>query len=141
QPLLEVAAIAGAGEERAHIERVDDAGLQDVGNVALDDLARQPLGDGGLADARITHIERVVLRTTAQDLQRPVDFRTAPDQRVHTSGGSFFVEVDGKLLEGAFALLLPVLLARILRSLHLGRLGRSLALADAVADVADRIET
>ena len=43
QPLLEVAAIAGAGEQRAHVERVDHRFLEHVGHVALDDLAREAL--------------------------------------------------------------------------------------------------
>ena len=73
QPLLEIAAIAGAGEQRAHVERVDDRRLEHVGDVALDDLARQAFGDRGFADAGIADIERVVLRAAAQDLHRPVD--------------------------------------------------------------------
>src|SRR5688572_30717375 len=35
QTLLEVAAIAGSGEQCAHVERVDHGGLENVGNVAL----------------------------------------------------------------------------------------------------------
>jgi hypothetical protein len=40
QPLLEVAAVTRAGEQRAHVEAVDDGFLQHVGHLALDDLAR-----------------------------------------------------------------------------------------------------
>src|SRR3546814_15501692 len=50
---------------------------------ALHDLARQAFRDGGLAHARIAHIERVVLRPAAEDLDRPVDFGSAADQRVN----------------------------------------------------------
>jgi hypothetical protein len=75
QPLLEIAAVAGAGEQRAHVERVNDGGLEHLGNVALDDLAREALGDRGLPDAGIADVERVVLRPAAQDLHRAVDLR------------------------------------------------------------------
>ncbi len=61
QPLLEIAAIAGAGQQRAHVERIDDRFLEHVGHVAFDDLARQTLRDRGFAHARIADIERVVL--------------------------------------------------------------------------------
>src|SRR3546814_14352036 len=50
---------------------------------SLHDLARQAFRDGGLAHARIAHIERVVLRPAAEDLDRPVDFGSAADQRVN----------------------------------------------------------
>src|SRR3546814_7440352 len=50
QPLLEIAAVTGSGEQRAHVERIDDRGQQYLGHVALDDLAREALGDRGLAD-------------------------------------------------------------------------------------------
>jgi hypothetical protein len=72
QPLLEIAAVAGAGQQRAHVERVDDRRQQHVGNVALDDLARQAFRDGGLPDARIAHVERVVLGPAAEDLNGTV---------------------------------------------------------------------
>jgi hypothetical protein len=62
QALLEIAAIARARQQAAHVERVDHRfRLQNLGHVTLDDLARKAFGDGGLADAGITHIERVVL--------------------------------------------------------------------------------
>src|SRR3546814_17382845 len=44
QPLLEIAAIAGAGQQRAHVERVDPGIGQHVGDVAVDDPLGQELG-------------------------------------------------------------------------------------------------
>ena len=78
--------------------------MQHFGHVALDDLARQPLGDGGLADAGIADIERVVLRPAAEDLDRPVDLGRAADQRVDLAGRGLLVEVDGELVEREFLL-------------------------------------
>ena len=52
QALLEVTAVAGAGDERAEVERVDLLALERLGDLALDDGLRQALDHGGLADAR-----------------------------------------------------------------------------------------
>ncbi len=53
EALLEIAAIARAGQERAHVERIDRGVLQYLGHFTLHDAARQTLGYGRLADARI----------------------------------------------------------------------------------------
>ena len=112
QPLLEIAAIARAGEQRAHVERVDHRRQQHLGHVALDDLAREAFGDRGLADAGIAHIERVVLRAAAQDLDRAIDLGAAADQRIDLAVLGLLVEVDGELLERALALALALGLLR-----------------------------
>ena len=52
EPLLEFAAIFGAGDQRAHVEAEQAPVLDPVGNVAIGDAQRQALGDRGLADAR-----------------------------------------------------------------------------------------
>jgi hypothetical protein len=131
----------GAGEQRAHVERVDHRRLQHVRDVALDDLAGETFGDGRLAHARVAHIERVVLRAAAQDLHGAVDFRSAADQRIDPARLGLLVQIDCELLERGLALLLGLFLLGLLGALHLGRLRRDrLALADAVGDVGDRVE-
>ena len=92
------------------------ARLQHLGDVALDDLAREAFGDRGLADAGIADVERVVLRPAAEDLHRAVDLGHAADQRIDLAGPRLLVEVDGELLERGF------LLAAFLLGLFLGRL-------------------
>ena len=139
QPLFEVAAVAGAGEQRAHVERVNGRALEHVGDVALDDLAREPFGDRGLTDAGVADVERVVLRPAAEDLHGAIDLGHAPDQRIDLAGLGLLVEVDGELLERGL-LLAALFLGLLLGALGRARLGRSLALADAVADVGHRIE-
>ena len=62
QAILELAAILRAGDERAHVEPDDALVLQPFGHVAADDALRQPLDDGGLADAGLADQHRVVLR-------------------------------------------------------------------------------
>ena len=61
QPFLEITAIAGTGEQRAHVERIDYRWQQYVGNIAFDDAQGKAFGDRRLADAGFTHIERIVL--------------------------------------------------------------------------------
>src|SRR2546430_892191 len=53
QPLLDLAAIFRAGDERAHVERDDALVFEAFGDVAANDAAREPLDDRRLADARL----------------------------------------------------------------------------------------
>ena len=103
--LLEIAAIARAGDQRAHVERVDRAALEHFGDFALDDLAREAFGDGGLAHAGIAHEERVVLVPAAEDLDRALDFRLAADQRIDAALARLVVQVDAIGFERVGALL------------------------------------
>ena len=94
QPLLEIAAIAGAGEQHTHVEREDGGVLQNVRHVAVDDALGQTFGNRRLADAGIADEQRVVLLPAAQDLNRALDFLVAPDQRVDLAVFGLEVEVD-----------------------------------------------
>ena len=147
EPFLEVTAIARAGQEAAHVERIDHRLGQHFGHFAFDDLARQAFGDGRLAHARIAHVERVVLGTAAQDLDRAVNLGTTADQRIDLAQQSLVVEVDAELVERGILLVAALRLGLflLLGGLFLARLGRAgidlaAALADAVADIADGIQ-
>ena len=94
QPLLEVAAIARAGQQRAHVERVDRGPREHGRHLALGDLAGETLGDGGLADAGVADQQRVVLAPAAEDLDRALDLVLAPDQRIDVALVRLLVEVD-----------------------------------------------
>ena len=102
QALLEVAAVLGAGQQRAHVQRIHDGILQDVGHVFLDDAPCQAFGDRGLADAGLAHQQRVVLAAAAQDLDHAVDFFLAADQRIDVAVGSRLVQVLRELVQRAF---------------------------------------
>ncbi|MNK91906.1 hypothetical protein D3C87_1120230 [compost metagenome] len=134
--MLEIAPVLGAGQQRAHVERVHDCLFQDVGYFVLGDAPRQALGDGGLAHASLAHQQRVVLASAAQHLHHALHLGIPADQRIDLAGLGQGVQVLGVLLERAFlavtALALGIALA------VLGRLG--LVLADAVADEIDDIE-
>ena len=62
QPLLELASVLRAGEERADVERPDALALEAFGDVAGDDALREPFDDRGLADAGVADQDGVVLR-------------------------------------------------------------------------------
>ena len=97
--LLEVAAVAGAGHERPEVERVDGGRLQHLGHVALLDAQRQPLGQRGLAHARLADEQRVVLAPPAEHLHHPLDLGGAADQRIDLARGRLLVQVGGVGLE------------------------------------------
>ena len=105
QALLEIAAVAGAGEQRAHVEGEDGGVLEHLRHLALDDLAGEALGDGGLADAGIADQERVVLLPAAEDLDRALDLGLAADQRVDLAVLRLLVEVDAVGVERVALLL------------------------------------
>ena len=82
QALLEVTAVAGTGDQRAEVERVELLGVQRLGHVAVDDVLREALDDRGLADAGLTDQHRVVLGAAAEHLHHALDLARAPDHRV-----------------------------------------------------------
>src|SRR5690606_34018129 len=93
QPLLELAAIFGARDQRAHIERQQAAIFQTVGDIAIDDAQREAFGDRGLADAGLAYQHRIVLGPAREDLDRTADFLVAADDRVELAFARNFGEV------------------------------------------------
>ena len=142
EPLLEIAAVAGAGEQRAHVEGEHGGVAQNVRHLAVDDAARQSLGDRGLADAGLADEQRVVLLPPAQNLDGAVDLGLAADQRVDLALARLLVEVDAIGIERVDFLLL--LVARLgivvfVGAAHRPGFGHARPLGDAVADVVDRV--
>src|SRR5205085_7543827 len=71
-----------------------------------DDSLREPLDDGGLADARLADEHGVVLRPAAQDLDDALDLALAADERVELVVGGVVGEVARELREVRRLLLL-----------------------------------
>ncbi len=136
EALLEVATVLGAGQQRAHVERIHHRPGENVRHLALGDAPRQPFGDRRLADARLAHQQRIVLAATAQHLHHTLDFLLAADQRIDLAGLGQRIQVLGELLQRAF-LAVAGFAFRIAVTM-LGRLG--LVLADAVADEVDDVQ-
>ena len=82
EPILELAAILRAGDQRPHVEADDALVLEALGHVAADDALRQPLDDGGLADAGLADQHRVVLGPARQHLDDAADLLVAADDRI-----------------------------------------------------------
>ncbi len=144
EPLFEVAAVARAGEQRAHVEREHCGAFQHVRHLAMHNAAREALRDRGLADAGIADEQRIVLLPAAEHLNRPVDLGIAANQRIDLAVLGLLVEVDAIGVERV-ALLLG-LVAALGIGLFLGaaygaRLGEPRPLGDPVADVIDRVVT
>ena len=99
QALLEIAAVLRTRDQRAHVERVNRAVLQDFRHALLDDHAGQPFRESRLADAGLADVQRVVLAAPAQDLDRALDLDFAPDQRVDLAVDRTLIEIRRVLLE------------------------------------------
>ena len=115
QPLLELAAVLRAGEQRADVERPHALALQPLGHVAGDDALREPLDDRRLADARVADQHRVVLRAAREHLDDAADLLVAADDRVELALLGELGQVAAELLErlvGALGILRRDALAR-----------------------------
>ena len=105
QPLLELAAIFGAGDQRAQIERQHLLVLQALRHVAVDDAMRQALDDGGLADTRLADQHRIVLGAARQHLDGAADLLVAADHRIELAFARGLGEIAGILLQRVIGLL------------------------------------
>ena len=99
QPILELAAVLRAGNQRAHVEGDDALVLEPFGHVAADDALRQAFDDGGLADAGFADQHRVVLGAARQHLDDAADFLVAADHRIELALAGQLGEVAAVLLE------------------------------------------
>ena len=82
EALFELAAVLRPGDNQRDVEREDALVGEEVRHVAVDDLLRQALDDGGLADAGLADEHGVVLRAAAEHLLDALDLDVAADQRV-----------------------------------------------------------
>ena len=65
EALLEIAAVLGARQQRAHIQGVNMRILEDFRHIMFHNAPRKSLGDRGLAHAGFAHQQRVVFAATA----------------------------------------------------------------------------
>ncbi len=100
EPIFELAAKLGAGDQRAHVERDHALVLQALRHVALDDPQGQPFGDGGLADARLADQHRIVLGAPREDLDHAADFLVAADHRIELALAGPFDQIDAVFFQG-----------------------------------------
>ena len=82
EPLLELAAVLRARDDRRHVERQHPVVAQHVGAERVRDHEGQALHDRRLAHARLADQHRVVLLAPRQDLHDALDFLRPADGRV-----------------------------------------------------------
>src|SRR5690625_4283709 len=99
QPLLEVTAVTGAGDQGPEVQGVDLAVLQGLGHLALDDRLPQTLDDGRLADTGLPDENGVVLGATGQHLHDPLDLFLATDHRVELALAGSLGQVATELVQ------------------------------------------
>ena len=144
QPLLELAAVFGARDQRTHVEREQLLVLQAFRHVAIEDAQRQALDDGGLADAGLADQHGIVLGAAGEHLDGAADFLVAADHRVELAvarglrqvAGIFFQRVVGVF--GRRAIGGAALAQRFDRRIEV--LGRDAALAEDAAGLAALLE-
>jgi hypothetical protein len=95
---------------------------------------------GGLADAGVTHEQRVVLAAAAEDLDRAFDFGVTADERIGLALAGALVEVDAIGAEG-FADGLGLIFFLLGGAFDGLGLRHARLLGNAVADVVDRVVT
>ncbi len=105
EALFELAAILGAGDQRAHVEREDALAAQALRHFAIDDALRESFDDRRLADARLADQHRVVLGAPLQHLDRAADLVVAADDGIELALLRALGEVDRVLLERLAAFL------------------------------------
>ena len=99
EALLEIAAVAAAGDEGAEVERVELLAGQRLGDLVGHDPLGEALDDGRLAHAGLTDEDRVVLGAPGQHLHDPFDLLLAPDDRVELVVPGQRGEVAAELVE------------------------------------------
>ena len=99
EALLEIAAVARAGHETAHVQGVELPVAQGLGDVAVDDGLAQALDDGGLAHAGLPDEDGVVLGAPGEDLHDALHLLVAPDDRVELALARRGGEVAPELVE------------------------------------------
>ena len=119
QALLELAAVLGAGDERAHVERDDALVPERLRHVAAHDPLGEALDDGGLAHARLADQHGVVLRPAAEHLDDAADLLVPAHHRVELAVAGNAGQVAAVLLECLVGRL-GVLRGHALASAHAG---------------------
>jgi hypothetical protein len=100
QPLLELAAVLGAGEQRRHVERQHALVFQRLGHLAIDDSLGEALDNRGLAHTRLADQHRIILGAPLQDLDRAPDLVVAADDRIELAFAGALGQVDRVFFQG-----------------------------------------
>ena len=100
QAVLELAAVLGAGDQRAHVELDKVAVAQGARYVAGHDSLGDTFDDGCLAYARLANEHGIVLGAAGQDLDGTANLVGTTDDRVELAGTGEVADVATVLLQG-----------------------------------------
>ena len=131
EPLLELAAVLGPGNEGPHVEGDQTLVVESLGDVAAYDALGQAFHDRGLADARLTDENRVVLGPAREHLDDPADLFVAADDRIELGAAGQRGQIAGVAFE---RLILPfgMLVGHPVRAADRGQRAVEPVLADPV---------
>ena len=118
QTFLELAAVLGARDERAHIEREERLVLESFGDVPLDDTLRKPFGDRRLADAGFTDEHGVIFGLAREDADDVSDLLIPADDGLQLVFTGELGQVGTVLFEG-FVGIFGIVALDILIAAHL----------------------
>ncbi len=135
EPLLELAAVLGAGDHRRHVERQHPVILERVGALPTRDQLSEPLDDRRLPHARFADQHRIVLLAARQDLHHALDLFLPPDRGIELTFGRQLGEIAAEVIERRGLRLLLALGARGLRA----RAGRRRARRHLAAEQPQRL--
>ena len=121
QTLLELAAVLCASHQSTHVQAEHGTVFQVFRHIAPDDTLGQTLGDGRLADARLTDEAGVVLRFTGQDADDISNFLVTANDGVQLLLAGQVNEVLTILLQGIVGVL-GVVVGHALVAAHGGEL-------------------
>ncbi|GAA3354724.1 hypothetical protein GCM10017744_014200 [Streptomyces antimycoticus] len=98
-PLLEVAAEAGAGHDARDVELDDPAAEQDVRHIGVGDPLGEPFDDGRLADSGLADEDGVVLAAPGEHLDALLDLLIAADHGVDPPLAGQFGQIAAEPVE------------------------------------------
>ena len=100
EPLFELAAVFGPGDQRAHVQGNELFVLETLGYVAADNPLRQAFDNGRLADPGIADQHRIVLGAPGEHLDHAANLFVAADHRIELALLRQLGEVAAVFAEG-----------------------------------------
>ena len=106
EPLLKISPIFRPCKQGAEIKRINRAAHEGLRHFAFYDLSGETLGYRCFADARLTHVQRIILASAAQNLHRARDFKIPPNQRINLPRDGLLVKINRERRQGTLKVLI-----------------------------------
>ena len=96
QTLLKLSLIFRTRYKCPKIKRIYLAALKVLRNISVDYLLGDTFRYSRLSDSRLSHQYRIVLRSSAENLQHPADLFVTPDHRIELALRRPLIEIDSE---------------------------------------------